>query len=163
MTLPGFDSNLLYVVTRTPHSFTYFAFVDQSLPYYCSELKRISAVVAQITILASSVLKYNRSGLGRAPIVTLMRRDGTLAFIVLFSECYDHLGSFWAKFIRSTIFEIRLPLPDMRRSSSFPSRYYSMTFPSHSPDGFSLSLNRRQYFSKPASEVIEQYIAGLLT
>ncbi|KAF9033269.1 hypothetical protein BDZ89DRAFT_1063008 [Hymenopellis radicata] len=69
LTLPASDFDPLMLITTTSHSFVFFG---------------ISAMVAQIIILALSVIRYVRGEWNGIPIIKLMIRDGTLAFGVLF-------------------------------------------------------------------------------
>ncbi|KAF5370862.1 hypothetical protein D9758_002038 [Tetrapyrgos nigripes] len=62
-----FDMNT--VVTDTPRSFLYFG---------------ISACISETTVLVLSITKYLRSRWMKSRILTLMMRDGTIAFAVLF-------------------------------------------------------------------------------
>ncbi|KAJ7594863.1 hypothetical protein C8J56DRAFT_927805 [Mycena floridula] len=64
-----------FIVLRIPTSFTYFG---------------IAAAVSELTIIILTLVQYrvaSRAGWSEAPIVTLMMRDGTAAFILLFMQC----------------------------------------------------------------------------
>ncbi|KAF8910383.1 hypothetical protein CPB85DRAFT_687051 [Mucidula mucida] len=69
LTLPSSDFDPVMLLTTTSQSFVFFG---------------ASAMVAQIIILALSVIRYVRGEWNGIPIIKLMIRDGTLAFGVLF-------------------------------------------------------------------------------
>jgi len=67
LNLPGDEFILAMVVTHLPVSFAYFG---------------ITSVVVQCVILILTLTKYARSSLSAVPLVRLMMRDGTFAFIM---------------------------------------------------------------------------------
>ncbi|KAF8973206.1 hypothetical protein BDZ97DRAFT_1780116 [Flammula alnicola] len=68
LNLPGHDFVPTMIVTHLPASFAYFG---------------ISSVTLQCIVLIFTFVKYGRSSLKTVPLVRLMMRDGTLAFVML--------------------------------------------------------------------------------
>ncbi|KAJ7579115.1 hypothetical protein C8J56DRAFT_964860 [Mycena floridula] len=61
------EFSLIIFITKIPHSFAFFA---------------LTLLVTQVIILVLSGNKYFRSSWGAAPLVKLLVRDGTLAFMI---------------------------------------------------------------------------------
>ncbi|KAF9010664.1 hypothetical protein BDQ17DRAFT_935961 [Cyathus striatus] len=95
ITIPGKNFHLSTFVDSSPNSYAYFG---------------AAAGISQVTILILTLMKYRsavRGGWARLPIMQLMVRDGTIAFVVLFSitaltalssikdRTYPPLGNSW--------------------------------------------------------------------